>query len=127
MDGISLLPLAKNPSTARTATSSSRAPTSATYGIRRGPWKYNLWNNGDEELYNLDDDPYELTNLLYDGPVPVGPLTHGRRDGKPAQAAAGAAQDLQRRRPASSYAGEASSSFCFIASARAWIPLIGRT
>ncbi len=35
------------------------------FGVRQGPWAYNPWNDGDEELYNLDDDPYELTNLLH--------------------------------------------------------------
>ena len=49
------------------------SPDIGAYGIRRGPWKYNLWSNGDEELYNVDDDPYELTNLLYDPVGPTGP------------------------------------------------------
>jgi arylsulfatase A-like enzyme len=30
--------------------------------IRSGPWKYSFYLNGPEELYNLDDDPDELTN-----------------------------------------------------------------
>ncbi len=73
MDGIPLLPLAKNPAEAANRDILFESPDIGAYGIRRGPWKYNLWDNGDEELYNLDDDPYELTNLLYDPPGPVAP------------------------------------------------------
>ena len=73
MDGIPLLPLAKNPGEGNNRDILFESPDIGVYGIRRGPWKYNLWNNGDEELYNLDDDPYELTNLLYDPPGPGGP------------------------------------------------------
>jgi hypothetical protein len=68
MDGISLLPLAKNPGEAANRDILFESPDIGAYGIRRGPWKYNLWDNGDEELYNLDDDPYELTNLLHGFP-----------------------------------------------------------
>jgi N-acetylglucosamine-6-sulfatase len=67
MDGIPLLPLAKNPAEGANRDILFESPDIGAYGIRRGPWKYNLWNNGDEELYNLDDDPYELTNLLFGG------------------------------------------------------------
>jgi N-acetylglucosamine-6-sulfatase len=73
MDGIPLLPLAQNPAEGANRDILFESPDIGTYGIRRGPWKYNLWNNGDEELYNLDDDPYELTNLLYDPLGPIGP------------------------------------------------------
>jgi N-acetylglucosamine-6-sulfatase len=65
MDGIPLLPLAKNPSESANRDVLFESPDIGAFGIRRGPWKYNLWNNGDEELYNVDDDPYELTNLLF--------------------------------------------------------------
>ena len=73
MDGIPLLPLAQNPSAGTNRDILFESPDIGTYGIRSGPWKYNLWNNGDEELYNLQDDPYELTNLLYDPPGPIAP------------------------------------------------------
>jgi N-acetylglucosamine-6-sulfatase len=65
MDGIPLLPLAQSPANGANRDILFESPDIGAYGIRRGPWKYNLWNNGDEELYNLDDDPYELTNLLF--------------------------------------------------------------
>jgi N-acetylglucosamine-6-sulfatase len=73
MDGIPLLPLAQDPAAGAHRDILFESPDIGTYGIRRGPWKYNLWNNGDEELYNLDDDPYELRNLLYDPAGPVDP------------------------------------------------------
>jgi N-acetylglucosamine-6-sulfatase len=73
MDGIPLLPLAKDPAMGANRDILFESPDIGTYGIRSGPWKYDLWNNGDEELYNLDDDPYELRNLLYDPPGPVDP------------------------------------------------------
>jgi N-acetylglucosamine-6-sulfatase len=73
MDGIPLLPLAQNPGTGSNRSILFESPDIGAYGIRRGPWKYNLWSNGDQELYNLDDDPYELTNRLYDPPGPAAP------------------------------------------------------
>jgi arylsulfatase A-like enzyme len=73
MDGIPLLPLAKDP-----ADETNRALLIETFdvgafGVRQGPWAFNQWTNGDEELYNLDSDPFELTNLLYDPPGPAEP------------------------------------------------------
>lgn len=65
MDGVSLLPLAEDPTAGANRDILFESPDIGAYGIRRGPWKYNLWDNGDEELYNLDNDPYELRNLLY--------------------------------------------------------------
>jgi N-acetylglucosamine-6-sulfatase len=65
VDGIPLLPLAKNPADGANRDILFESPDNGAYGIRRGPWKYDLWNNGDEELYNIDNDPFELTNLLF--------------------------------------------------------------
>src|SRR4051794_9038454 len=73
MDGIPLAPLAKDPAVGANRDILFESPDIGVYGVRRGHWKYNLWSNGDEELYNLDDDPYELKNLLYDPPGPTGP------------------------------------------------------
>ncbi len=33
------------------------------YAIRSRRWRYILCNNGEEELYDHDNDPYEWTNL----------------------------------------------------------------
>ncbi len=64
MDGINLLPLTHDPSIAANRDLLFESHDVGTFGIRRGPWAYNSWTNGDEELYNLNDDPYELDNLL---------------------------------------------------------------
>jgi N-acetylglucosamine-6-sulfatase len=64
MDGINLHPLAEDPSLAANRDLLFESFDVGTFGIRRGPWVYNSWTNGDEELYNLNDDPYELNNLL---------------------------------------------------------------
>ena len=47
-----------------TGRSCSRPSTSARSASGRGNWAFNQWSNGDEELYDLDNDPYELKNLL---------------------------------------------------------------
>ena len=72
MDGISLLPLIRDPTSSPNRDLLFESDIGA-YGMRRGPWKYTAWDNGDEELYNLDNDPYELENLLYDRPGPAEP------------------------------------------------------
>lgn len=35
-------------------------------GVRTETWKYVEYETGELELYNLDEDPFELTNLAYD-------------------------------------------------------------
>jgi N-acetylglucosamine-6-sulfatase len=65
MDGTSLLPFADNSSPGTDRALLEESFDLGEFGVRQGPWAYNQWNNGDEELYNLDDDPYELTNLLH--------------------------------------------------------------
>ena len=34
--------------------------------IQSGPWRYSLYADGSEELYNHEDDPNEWTNLAAD-------------------------------------------------------------
>ena len=34
--------------------------------VQMGAWRYSLWGDGSEELYNHDDDPNEWTNLAFD-------------------------------------------------------------
>ncbi len=31
--------------------------------VQSGPWRYSLYGDGSEELYNHQDDPHEWTNL----------------------------------------------------------------
>ena len=63
MDGIDLLPLTRDPNVANNRSILFESVDQDIYGVRRGPWSYNLYSNGDEELYNLDDDPYQLTSV----------------------------------------------------------------
>jgi N-acetylglucosamine-6-sulfatase len=63
MDGIDLLPLTRDPNVANNRSILFESLDLDIYGVRRGPWSYNLYSNGDEELYNLDEDPYQLTSV----------------------------------------------------------------
>jgi N-acetylglucosamine-6-sulfatase len=73
MDGINLLPLTQDASVSANRDLLFESFDIGAFGIRRGPWKYDSWSNGDQELYNLDDDPFELNNLLYDPHGSAGP------------------------------------------------------
>jgi N-acetylglucosamine-6-sulfatase len=68
MDGISLIPLAANPATAAGRDILFESDELASYGIRDGNWQYNQFPNGDEELYDLVADPFELTSR-HDNPA----------------------------------------------------------
>jgi N-acetylglucosamine-6-sulfatase len=63
MDGINLLPLTQDPNVANNRTILFESVDLGIYGLRRGPWSYNQYSNGDEELYNLENDPYQLTSV----------------------------------------------------------------
>jgi N-acetylglucosamine-6-sulfatase len=60
MDGISLLPLIANPAVQANRDLLFESYDTESFGIRRGDWVYNKFDNGDQELYNLKDDPFEL-------------------------------------------------------------------
>lgn len=62
MDGISLLPLAANPSAASGRDILFESYNLNSFGIRDGNWHFNEYQNGDEELYDLIADPFELTS-----------------------------------------------------------------
>jgi N-acetylglucosamine-6-sulfatase len=68
MDGIDLLPLTRDPNVANNRTILFESVDLDIYGLRQGQWSYNRYSNGDQELYNLNTDPYQLQNLLYDPP-----------------------------------------------------------
>ncbi|HEY2054467.1 MAG TPA: sulfatase-like hydrolase/transferase, partial [Solirubrobacterales bacterium] len=42
------------------------APPKNYYGIRLGPYKYIEWPDGEKELYDINQDPYELNNIARD-------------------------------------------------------------
>jgi N-acetylglucosamine-6-sulfatase len=71
MDGIPLQPLANDPSVEANrdllfeANDLGSPDLGQSFGIRRGVWVFNQYSNGDEELYNMSTDPYQLNNLLH--------------------------------------------------------------
>jgi hypothetical protein len=88
MDGISLLPMTRDPTYGAgrdllfEAFDLGSPEQGQSFGIRRGQWVYNEYVNGDQgdpavlsdhaELYDMTADPYQLHNLLYDPPPPGG-------------------------------------------------------
>jgi N-acetylglucosamine-6-sulfatase len=68
MDGIDLLPLTRDPNVSTNRDLLFESVDLGIYGIRRGNWSYNRYSNGDQELYNLTTDPFQLENRLYDPP-----------------------------------------------------------
>jgi N-acetylglucosamine-6-sulfatase len=67
MDGLSLLPLAVDGGVAANRDILFESNELASYGVRDGNWQYNQYQNGDEELYNLLTDPFELESAHDDG------------------------------------------------------------
>jgi arylsulfatase A-like enzyme len=75
LDGVSLTPLLqdantdswKGPEGVLSVIRAHEGPDGVTdahhYSIRTSKWRYTLYSNGDEELYNILNDPYEWTNL----------------------------------------------------------------
>lgn len=79
-DGKSLLPLLTNPATEwRTDFMIEaygylewRFPTDGIWrGVRSERWKYVEWHNGEVELYDLTNDPFELENIAASHPLTV--------------------------------------------------------
>ena len=79
IDGISMVPLLENPSSAwRKEILIEHWPTvdgteegigsiiPQFFGIRTSEWKYVEYETGETELYNLKSDPYELDNIARD-------------------------------------------------------------
>jgi arylsulfatase A-like enzyme len=64
--GESLLPLINNPKTKRTTpVVITTTNPKQSVGIVHGKWNYINYSNGDEELYNHENDPLEHHNLLH--------------------------------------------------------------
>ena len=62
LDGNSLKPLLGNSETTWTKPAlMSHGP--GNFAIRQGPWRLIHYADGTEELYNIDKDPQEFTNL----------------------------------------------------------------
>jgi arylsulfatase A-like enzyme len=41
--------------------------TGEQFALQNGRFKYILWTNGDDELYDMERDPFELENLINTG------------------------------------------------------------
>src|SRR5262249_8586056 len=66
MDGIDLLPLTQDPNVENNRTILFESFDIGSFGVRSGPWAYNVYSDGEDELYNLDDDPSELNRVTDD-------------------------------------------------------------
>ena len=65
LDGASLLPLIKEPSTKREqpAVTAMGGEAKASYAVRDEQWRYIRYHDGSEELYDHAADPHEWTNV----------------------------------------------------------------
>ena len=63
MDGINLLPLTRDPTNEIGRDILFESTDLNIYGVRHGQWAYNRYSDGEEELYDLNTDPYELNSL----------------------------------------------------------------
>ncbi|MCB1228539.1 MAG: sulfatase-like hydrolase/transferase, partial [Verrucomicrobiales bacterium] len=63
LQGISLRPLLENPERSDWEHTAYTVTHQKGESIRRGPWRYSIWGQAGEELYNHDSDPGEFTNL----------------------------------------------------------------
>jgi N-acetylglucosamine-6-sulfatase len=66
MDGIDLLPLTRDPAAGNNRTLLFESFDIGSFGVRQGPWSYNVYSDGEDELYNLNDDPYQLNSVADD-------------------------------------------------------------
>jgi arylsulfatase A-like enzyme len=62
-DGLSLVPLLRNPSSDWPHVSITHGGEPGTFGLSAEDWRYIHYANGDEEMYDVAADPYEWTNL----------------------------------------------------------------
>ncbi|MEZ6142802.1 MAG: sulfatase-like hydrolase/transferase [Zavarzinella sp.] len=62
-DGPSLVPLLKNPAGEWKHISVTYLDTPGSFGLSTDHWRYIKYHTGDEELYDIQADPYEWTNL----------------------------------------------------------------
>jgi arylsulfatase A-like enzyme len=62
-DGRSIIPLLKNPKADWPHLAVTHINYPQTFSLSAEGWRYIHYTNGDEELYHVDNDPYEWTNL----------------------------------------------------------------
>lgn len=66
LDGPSLVPLLRNPESHWPYVAATYLNEPDSYGLSTDRWRYIHYANGDEELYNIQTDPYEWKNLAQD-------------------------------------------------------------
>ena len=74
LDGYSLVPFLLDPDNAQwngpshalsmVSGDSSDDPNNKSFSVVSENWRYILYQNGDEELYNISNDPHEFNNLI---------------------------------------------------------------
>lgn len=74
LDGYSLVPFLLNPENTEwqgpnyalsmVSNSSNDNPNDKSFSVTSEKWRYILYQNGDEELYNFFEDPHEFNNLI---------------------------------------------------------------
>ena len=62
-DGVSLVPLLKDPDATWDRVSTTYLGEPGCYSLSADDWRYIHYANGDEELYHIAQDPYEWKNL----------------------------------------------------------------
>ncbi len=62
-DGPSLLPLLKNPKSEWNHVAITYLGRPGNFGLSEKRWRYIQYDNGDRELYDIQNDPYEWINL----------------------------------------------------------------
>lgn len=65
-DGPSLVPLLRNPESVWKHAAITFQNKPESYGLSTERWRYIYYPNGDEELYDIETDPYEWKNLAAD-------------------------------------------------------------
>ncbi len=65
VEGVSIVPLLRNPATPWEGAPAVTTWQFGNHTVRTDRWRYIRWNNGREELYDHDADPYEWFNLLH--------------------------------------------------------------
>jgi arylsulfatase A-like enzyme len=66
LEGISLAPVLRDPSTATDRNALLPHMERGSYAVMNAEWRYIRYEDGGEELYNVRDDPHEWANLAGD-------------------------------------------------------------
>ena len=65
LDGVTIAPVLRDPAAAWEGPPALGTWHFNNHTVRTDRWRYLRWDNGNEELYDHDADPYEWHNLLH--------------------------------------------------------------